>query len=221
MTERMQMLPLLQGLTLADFDSIIASVKLDFHKYDADDIIATSGDRCQSLIYIIDGRFEAEYRSATQPFAISETCTDMPHLIEPHNLFGVKRTFERTYTFIEEGSTFVVSRDHFLRRLMAFDIVRSNYINMLCNNLRKSRDAAPFVCPATAEEKILKLISSHCLTPTGEKHVRAKMEAISSMVDETRLTVSGILNKWQDQGLIDLRRHGFTIHELSNIKTNE
>lgn len=218
MFERMQSLPLLQGLTMQDFSNLIMNMKLDFQQWEEGDIIVNQGDHCNNLIYIIDGEFEAELHDETTALILSETCTATPHLIEPYNLFGVKRSYERSYVFKTNGSTFSISREFFMQRMLHNNIVRSNYINYLCNNLRKAHIQHKAVPTDNIESKIKAVIASFCLLPNGEKNVRVKMSDLAALVDETRLNVSNVLNKWNDHGIIELRRYGFTIKEFGEIK---
>lgn len=215
MFERMQSLPLLQGLNLQDFNDLIINLKLDFQQWDEGDVIVSQGERTSNLIYIMDGVFEAEMHDANTALIISEVCSGKmtPHLIEPYNLFSVKRTYERTYSFISKGATFTISRDFFVQRMLHNHVVRTNFINYLSNNLRKRNDARGAVPINGVEAKMKAAIASFCLTPDGEKVMRVKMNDFATLIDETRLNVSGVLNRWQAQGLIELRRYGFTIKE--------
>jgi peptidyl-dipeptidase Dcp len=219
MFEKMQSLPLLQGLTLKEFSELIVNLKLDFQQYDEHEVIVNQGDRCSALTYIIDGTFEVEYHDERTAFIVSEQCDDCPHLIEAYNLFGVKRSYERTYSFVTKGHTFTISRDFFLKRLMGHELIRSNYINYLCNNLRKAKDTYKDDIPTEIDRKIVKAIANHCLFKGGQKNVRIKMNDLAQVIDETRLNVSGVLNQWKDQGLIELRRYGFTIKDFDKLTT--
>ena len=60
-------------------------------------------------------------------------------------------------------------------------------------------------------------IASFCLTANGEKIVRVKMNDFATLIDETRLNVSNVLNRWNEQQLIELRRYGFTIKEFMSL----
>ena len=217
MFERMQSLPLLQGLTLQDFSDLILNMKLDFQQLEEGDVIVGQSDHCNNLIYIIDGEFEAELHDDTTALILSETCAATPHLIEPYNLFGVKRSFERSYVFKTNGSTFSISREFFMQRMLHNNIVRSNYINYLCNNLRKAHTMHMAVPSDSIESKIKSVIASFCLFPQGEKNVRVKMNDLAALVDETRLNVSNVLYKWNNMGIIELRRYGFTIKEFAKL----
>lgn len=220
MTEKMQMLPLLQGLTLQEFNQLIINLKLDFHQYGEGSTIVGQGERCSSLIYIINGTFEAEYHDDKRALILSETINTTPHLIEPYNIFGVKRTYERTYTSLGGVSTFSISREFFINKMLSIPILRSNYTNYLCNNLRKSKESERFNNPKGIEQKMIAAIRSFCLFDNGEKNVRITMNDLADMIDETRLNVSGVLNKWKKNKQIELRRYGFTIKNLETLLTS-
>ncbi len=218
MFDKMQSLPLLQGLTIKDFSALIVNLKLDFQQFDEHEVIVNQGDRCSALTYIIDGTFEVEYHDENTAFILAEQSAEQPHLIEAYNLFGVKRSYERTYSFVTKGHTFTISRDFFIKRMLENDLIRGNYINYLCNNLRKSKDSHKYENPSDIGMKIVNAIGSYSLFKDGQKNVRVKMNDLAQIVDETRLNVSGALNKWNEQGLIELRRYGFTIKDFALLR---
>ncbi len=219
MFERMQSLPLLQGLGLQDFNDLIINLKLDFQQWDEGDVIVNQGERSGSLIYIMDGAFEAEIHDENTALILTEVFDKgmTPYLIEPYNLFSVKRTYERSYTFRTKGATFTISREFFVQRMLHNNIVRSNFINYLCNNLRKSNSLRLAVPANGVEEKMKAAIASFCQTTSGEKIVRVKMNDLATLIDETRLNVSNVLNQWNAQQLIELRRYGFTIKDFGKL----
>lgn len=213
----MQSLPLLQGLTLKEFSELIVNLKLDFQQYDEHEVIVNQGDRCSALTYVIDGTFEAEYHDEKTAFILSEQSEEQPHLIEAYNLFGVKRSYERTYSFVTKGHTFTISRDFFIKRMLEHELIRGNYINYLCNNLRKAKDSYKYENPSDIGMKVINAIASYSLFMSGQKNVRVKMNDLAQIVDETRLNVSGVLNQWDELGLIELRRYGFTIKDFGKL----
>lgn len=223
MFDKMQSLPLLQGLTMKEFSALIVNLKLDFQQYDEHEVIVNQGDRCSALTYIIDGTFEVEYHDEKTAFILSEQSAEQPHLIEAYNLFGVKRSYERTYSFVTKGHTFTISRDFFIKRMLENELIRGNYINYLCNNLRKAKDSRRYEKPSDISMKIVNAIEDYSLFKDGQKNVRVKMNDLAQIVDETRLNVSGVLNQWNESGLIELRRYGFTINDfrLLRLQTSE
>ena len=219
MFERMQSLPLLQGLSLQDFNDLIINLKLDFQQWDEGDVIVSQGERSGNLIYIMDGAFEVELHDENTPMIFTEVydAGTTPYLIEPYNLFSVRRTYERTYSFRTKGATFTISRDFFVQRMLHNTIVRSNFINYLCNGLRKSNSLRGAIPTKGVEAKMKAVLASFCMTPNGVKIVRMRMNDFATLIDETRLNVSIVLNRWDDDHLIKLKRYGFTIHEFEKL----
>ena len=221
MFEKMQSLPLIQGVGLREFSEMIQSIKLDFEQHDEGDTIVHQGETCTRLVYIMDGTFDIDFRCSQPKMMLTETCDSTPFLIEPHNLFSVKRTFERTYTFRTKGSTFSIDKSTFTGRMLRNDIVRSNLINMTCNELRKLYDAKSETVPMGVDGKICKLVRDMCKVPYGQKTIKMKMEDLAECIQETRLNVSKVLNVWSDKGLIELKRSGWSIDDIRELATPE
>ena len=217
MYDKMQQLQFLQGLNFSDFNDILTSISLDFNTYNEGDVIVHQGDICDKLIYILDGTFEVEYRDNEQSIMICETSNANPYLIEPYNMYSIKRRYERSYIFKTKGSTFTISKNVFNTKLLQHKIIRSNLINYLSNQITKEHSKAFFNLPLNIEKRIVAFINSFCLFPTGEKTIHIKMETLAEIIDETRLNVSKVLNKWDAHKLIEMKRLTFYIPEFSRL----
>jgi Mn-dependent DtxR family transcriptional regulator len=44
------------------------------------------------------------------------------------------------------------------------------------------------------------------------------MEDLAQLLDDTRLNVSNVLNKWQEEGLIEMRRKEFVFLDVENLR---
>lgn len=215
MFDKMKQLPFLQGMSVAEFDSILKFMKLDFKTYNEGDCIVHQGDKADNLIYVIDGKFEAEHQDMLNSFVISEISTASPYLIEPHNLFSIQRRYDRTYSFLTRGSTFTISKEFFTSRLLDHKLIRSNLINHLCNELSKMQSRVRFSLSADIEQRIADFIRSYTTMKNAETHLHISMDTLACMTDETRLNVSKVLNKWNDQGIIILKRLYFIVPDTS------
>ena len=218
MYDRIKMLPLWMGINERHFERLISHVPLEFSSPEDNREIAVQGCREYKLTFLMGGTYEAEWCSNDRMYRLTETITDMPHVIEPQNLFGVKRTYERTYRMAGNGSYISISREDFVKDMMRVEEIRHNYVNMVCNSLRKSSDSLMMQMGKTSKEQhIVNMITSRCLTPKGRKDVNITMQTIADTTGETLRSVSGILNSWQDMGLVELRRHGFVIHDMKKL----
>lgn len=217
MIETMQQLPILQGLTIDDFNNIITHISLDFNTYEEGETIVHQGDSCTKLIYIIDGKFEVEYRNVDESFSLTETSVSTPILIEFHNLFSVKRTYECTYRFVSRGTTFTISKNHLTQTLLTFPIIRTNAINMLSSQLSKQKKMVQFHLPKDIGKRITAFIRSYTYIGTGNVKVCIGMGTLADLIDVTRTNVSKVLNQWNDEGLIELKRQSFNIPDITRL----
>ncbi|MBQ0143202.1 MAG: Crp/Fnr family transcriptional regulator [Prevotellaceae bacterium] len=211
MIENMLRFPLFQGLSLDDFSKIIPTLKLDFERFDDGNIIVSQGETCKNIIYIIDGEYDIEMQSKSPRMTFIEHCNRTPYIIEPYNIFTVKRSYERTYRFTSKGETFSINKETFISRILTHPIVKSNFINNTCNQLRKLTDIHTSIQPMSIEEKIQNLINRLSTEQHSTKTIRINMDQLALCIQETRLNVSKVLNKWHDEGKINLRRSGFLV----------
>ena len=56
------------------------------------------------------------------------------------------------------------------------------------------------------EEKIMNFLVLRSMKPEGKKILKIKLEDLASLIDETRINVSKVLNDLQEQGLVQLSR---------------
>lgn len=55
------------------------------------------------------------------------------------------------------------------------------------------------------------------MKPEGKKILKIKMEDLASLIDETRINVSKVLNDLQEQGLVQLSRKEISIPALEKL----
>ena len=216
MFERLQQLPLFQGLTTQEVSDVMSHVRLDFVNYHQGDEIVMQGESCRKLIYIINGEVMAEHRDTNLQFTLTEHLPELK-AIEPYNLFGMYQTYSRTYTFATEGSTLAIDKHVMLSHLMTNNIVKINFLNIACN---KYQQALRLLCDfpdSSVKHKIIKFVLSHSAIPKGKKDIQIKMQTLADIIHETRLNVSNVLNEMQEQGLITMQRGCFTINNLQDI----
>ena len=137
MFERLLQLPLFQGMTVQEVSDVMSHVRLDFANYHQGDEIVMQGESCKKLIYIISGEVMAEYRNTNLQFILTESLPDLK-VIEPYNLFGMYQTYSRTYTFATDGSTLAIDKHVMLNQLMTSNIVKINFMNIVCNKSSSS-----------------------------------------------------------------------------------
>lgn len=219
MFEKLQELPLLMGLGISDLMRIVEKVNFDFQKHPEGSTIVSQGERCDRIIYVLGGSVCSDRRDATHNMLVSEYFDDVPYVLECQNLWGMNQKFEHSYTFVTEGSTCSIDKRHLNMLISDYEIVKTNLLNLVCNKLQTARAQLKQPIPNTVELRVMQFIANNTLKHPGKKIFRVKMTHIAEAIDTPRINVSDVLNRWQEQQLVELRRGGFIIHNseaLSN-----
>ena len=104
-------LPLFQGLTKENITSIIEKVKMGFHTFEHKQNIASQGDKCNSLIFILDGNVAITSTDEKYNFRIEEEISG-PYIIEPYSLFGMHTKYHASYSAINEVETLNIDKSY-------------------------------------------------------------------------------------------------------------
>lgn len=219
MFERLLTLPLFQGMSLKELTDALIHVRLDFVNYQQGDEVAVQGDKCDRLIYIINGKINTYFRDDEGRFSVAEMAPRCD-VIEPYNMFGMYQKFSRDYTFATEGVTFEIEKQAVLTHLMKHHLVKLNLLNIVCNKYQQTQRLLCCHKDITINDKIIRFFNSYTTTPRGEKAVTIKMTDLANLINETRLNVSIELNKMQDKGLLKLQRGVISIPALEDLKYN-
>ncbi len=216
MYDTLLQLPLFQGLCKNDFTNIIGKVKLHFHKYNADDIIVEQGEPCTQLIFLLNGEIISQATDDQQLYSLFETFGS-PFVIEPYSLFGMHTNYTATYKARGEVNTVSIDKSFVLSELNNYEIFRLNYLNILSNRAQVAYEKLWSYHIGNIQDKILNFLLVRSMKPEGEKVLKVKMEDLASMIDETRINVSRVLNEMQEKGLVYLSRKEISIPSLEKL----
>lgn len=216
MYDTLLQLPLFQGLCKNDFTNIIGKVKLHFRKYMADDIIVEQGSPCTQLIFLLNGEITAQATDRHHSYTLLETFGS-PSVIEPYSLFGMQTRYTATYKARTDVNVVSIDKSFVLNELNNYEIFRLNYLNILSNRAQVAYEKLWNCHTGNTEEKILTFLTQRSMKPEGEKILKIKMEDLASLIDETRINVSKVLNDLQEQGLVQLSRKEISIPALEKL----
>ena len=213
MFERLQQLPLLQGMSNNDIESFVFKVQLDFQQHIAGEHMAEQDENCKKLIYVINGELKTIFRDPCNNIVVTEYIK-APIAIEPYSMFGMRQRYTRDYVFETDGSTLVIPKNVFLNTLMDYPIIKTNMLNLVCNKMQQANNQLMLSEPASIKNKIIRLVRGYCLNDIGEKVIKIKMETMANIIGETRLNVSNTLKQLNNEGLISQQRNAFTVFDM-------
>lgn len=218
MFEKLQELPLLMGLSKGELMSIVERVNFDFNKHAEGTTLVSQGDRCDRIVYVLNGSVLAELHDAEHGFLLSEQMDSVPMVLEPHNLWGMKQRFARSYSFTSEGSTCSIDKRQLSGLISSFELVKTNVLNLVCNKLQGVTAQMNMPWPDTTEGRIIRFVRNHALSESGHKILRIKMQTLAELICDTRLNVSQALNQWQREGLASIRRGCIVIYRFEDLQ---
>ena len=209
-------LPLFQGMSQTDFNSLLQKIRLDFVRYVQGDVIIGKGDHCRSLAFLINGTVESSRSGMDGRFTFMESI-DSPSLIEPYSMFGRAGLYQRTYTAASACSFLMVDKQYIYTELGKYNICRMNLLNILSGRAQQLDNYIWSIDGQTLRGRIIRFIQGLSDIQNGAKRLNIKMNDLATVMDATRLNVSRELNALEAEGLISLRRKEIYIPALENL----
>lgn len=209
-------LPLFQGMSQADFNSLLQKIRLDFVRYEEGATIISAGERCKSFAFLINGTVESSREGMEGSLSFMEQI-DAPFLIEPYSMFGRAGNYQRTYTAVTPCSFLMVDKQYIYTELGKYNICRMNLLNILSGRVQQLDSNVWKLEASDLRGRIIRFIRSLSDTQNGTKKLIVKMNDLALLMDATRLNVSRELNALEAAGLISLRRKEIFIPALENL----
>lgn len=209
-------LPIFQGMTATDFNSLLQKIRLDFVRYTPGQAIIREGERCSSFAFLISGTVLSSRVGQDDRFTFQEQIC-APHFIEPYSMFGRSNSYQRTYTAQEQCSLLFVDKQYVYTEIGKYNICRMNILNMLSGRVQQLDSFIWNRSEMTLRQRIVRFICGLSDISTGEKHLQIKMNDLAALMDTTRINVSRELNAMADSGLITLHRGGISIPALEEL----
>ena len=209
-------LPLFQGMSQFDFNSLLQKIRLDFVRYEEGGTIISESERCKSFAFLINGSVESS-RSAMDGNLTFMEKIDTPCLIEPYSMFGRAGSYLRTYTALAPCSFLMVDKQYIYTELGKYNICRMNLLNILSGRVQQLDSHVWGMEGLNLRGRIICFIKGLSDIQTGSKRLCINMNDLATLMDATRLNVSRELNALEAEGLISLRRKEILVPALENL----
>ncbi|MBR3984699.1 MAG: Crp/Fnr family transcriptional regulator [Bacteroidaceae bacterium] len=217
MYDTLLQIPPFQGMSRSELSAIIEKVKFNFMKFADKEVIFHQGERCDKLAFFLSGKLASETAAPCERFRFVET-HDQPMIIEPHSLFGKNPSYKSTYTAQGEVAMLTIDKRYFYSVLDKYEIFRMNFFNLLSNRAELLYNRIWSITPQELEGRLIHFIHSLCTNLQGAKVLHVKMEDLALLLDDTRLNVSNVLNKWQEEGIIEMHRKEFVFLDVERLR---
>ena len=198
-------LPLFQGMTVSDFDSLLRKIRLDFVRHEAGEQVLAAGDRCRSFAFLLGGSVLSSRTGAADRYVFHEVL-EAPYLIEPYSMFGRAGAYLRSYTALDQVSVLHVDKQYVYSEIGKYNICRMNLLNMLSGRMQQADSHLWSLDEMDLRQRIVRFIKGLCDVRSGEKRLEIKMSELAVLMDATRINVSRCLNDMAQEELITLKR---------------
>ena len=216
MYDTLLQLPLFQGLCKNDLTEIVGKVRLHFSKVKAGKRIITQGDPCDRLVFLIKGGLMSEMKDRDGLYAWSESFGE-PFVVEPYSLFGMHTDYTASYFATSDADLFSIDKNYILPELSKYPIFQLNYLNIISNRAQVFRHRLLPGCMHSLEQRVIHFFICHSERLAGKKLLKIKMEDFAALLNDTRLSVSKVLNELQAKQLLALRRKESEIPDMARL----
>ena len=211
-------MPLLQGLSGQDLARLEDSHGLEMEVIPPSCIpLLNQGDACTHLILVASGKILREQASADGKLILTANMTP-PIAIEPENLYGLQCHFHSSYYAESELQIISIRKNDVDKILMSAPIFRYNLLNHLSAITHKQNLLMTPSLPRSASQKFLHLLETVCHESDYDITLSIKMTDLALYIEETRLTVSRMLNALAAQKAVSISRSRIGIPSLHTLR---
>lgn len=209
-------LPLFQGMSSSDLQDVVGNYRIGFLKYKRGETIIEAGDQCRRLLFLLDGDMDMTATSANHSFSVTEQLP-APSIIEPERLFGMNQYYSRTYVTRSQCHLLSISKEDVISMSSQYMVFRLNVMNILSTQSQRQQRFIWQHHSDTVEGRVVRFLRQHCALPSGRKVFHIKMQHLANEINDSRLEVSEVLNRMNDDGRIILQRGIITIPKGSAL----
>lgn len=207
-------LPLFRGVSSTDLLNWEESLNLHMEELPASQTpFIWQGDPCGYLLFLVDGVLQREKKAEDGTYTLRSHLM-APAIIEADRLYGLSPTYEYSYRAETDIRLLAIRKAYVSNNLMKNEVFRINLLNLLSATAQKRTTALIPKQLGCAEERLQHFLASLFAESEGEAEIAIRMKDLANYIGETRLTVSQILNRWYEEGIIRMGRGKFTILDV-------
>lgn len=211
-------LPLLQGLSGQDLARLEESHGLEMEFIPSSSVaLLNQGDVCTHLILVATGLLRRRHTTADGRLSI-QSIIETPAAIEPESLYGLHCHYQNSYYAESELQTISIRKNDVGKHLMNHPIFRYNLLNYLSAIVHKQGVLMEPTPRTTVDQKFLHLLTTLCREDETDIKINVKMNDLALYLEETRLTVSRMLNRLDRTKAIQISRSTICIPSLKLIR---
>lgn len=214
--EKLLQFPLFQGMSRDDLELVAGHTRFGFSKVSPGKTAIAEGEACTHLYFLINGTLRVETTADDKGYKVVEHMS-APYILQPEAIFGYSQRYTHTYV-VENGANFItIDKDEVLRLSEDFLVFRLNLLNLYATHAQKLSRQFWRYAPVSLSDRIVRFFVQHCVYPAGPKTFHILMNRLAAEVNDSRLDVSRVLNRLQQEGKIVLHRGRVEIPQMERL----
>ena len=214
--EKLLQFPLFQGMSRDDLELVAGHTRFGFSKVSPGKTVIAEGEACTHLYFLINGTLRVETTADDKGYKVVEHMS-APYILQPEAIFGYSQRYTHTYV-VENGANFItIDKDEVLRLSEDFLVFRLNLLNLYATHAQKLSRQFWRYAPVSLSDRIVRFFVQHCVYPAGPKTFHILMNRLAAEVNDSRLDVSRVLNRLQQEGKIVLHRGRVEIPQMERL----
>ena len=210
--------PLFQGMSRDDLEIVAGHTRFGFSKLPAGRLVVKRGEACQQLLFLINGAVCTLAYADDFSYSVEEIVS-APHIIQLEAIFGYHQHYTREFMTSTDTNFLTIDKEEVFRLTEDFLVFRLNMLNLIATMAQKQLHQLWRKHPLNLRERIIRFFIQHCAYPAGHKVFNILMERLANEMNDSRLSVSRVLNQLQREGLVELHRGKIVIPKLERLMT--
>lgn len=201
--ETLMDLPLFQGVSREKLSELIEKTPFHFLKFTDGQTIASAGDTCTHIRFIISGEAVIETPARSLRVTVGETLT-APAVIGPEYLFGLNTCYPFSVTAKGTCGVLQITKADYINILHSDKVFLFNVLNILSRNAQHGTANLLAVSSGSIAERLAFVVLSLTHHGATDIHIFYKQKDLCTLISAQRSTLVAAIAKMQDEGLLTL-----------------
>jgi CRP-like cAMP-binding protein len=203
--------PLFRGLSSEDIQASLSGVPEKIRRFPADSLIFQTGDKVNSMAFVISGYVKGEMVDyAGRVIKIEDI--KIPGAIAPAFMFGNRNRFPVNVVAVVDAELLVIDKPDFLKLLKSNEQILVNFLDMISNRSQFLSDKIKFLNFKTIKSKLAQYILDLAGKDSNEIKLDRTQNDLADYFGVARPSVARALGDLEEMGCIE--NHGKTIRIL-------
>jgi CRP-like cAMP-binding protein len=196
--------PLFNGLTENEVEQIFKLIPYYIRKYRTGSMIASAGEKVQSLRIVISGIVKGEMVDYSGKVIKIEDIP-APGALAPAFIFGARNSFPVNVVAVSDVDLLVIDKPAFLKLLMQSDAILLNFLNMISSRSQFLSEKIKFLNFKTIKSKLAQYILQNTGPGKTVLTLGMKQDDLAEFFGVARPSVARALGEMEDEGLIEAK----------------